>query len=63
MENDGGMTLTAKTEELVEKPVPVSLCPQHPTWIDLDANPRLRDERPETNRLSNGTAPDNILVK
>jgi hypothetical protein len=27
MEKDGGMILTGKTEELGEKPVPVSLCP------------------------------------
>jgi hypothetical protein len=27
MENDGGMILTGETEELGEKPVPVSLCP------------------------------------
>jgi hypothetical protein len=27
MENDGGMILPGETEELVEKPVPVPLCP------------------------------------
>jgi hypothetical protein len=27
MENDGGMMLRGKTEELGEKPVPVPLCP------------------------------------
>jgi hypothetical protein len=28
----------------------------NPTWIDPDANPALRGERPATNRLSHGTA-------
>jgi hypothetical protein len=32
MESHGGMILTGKTEELGEKPVPVPLCPPHPTW-------------------------------
>jgi len=36
-----------KTEELGEKPAPVT----NPTWID----PGLRGERPATNRLSYGT--------
>jgi hypothetical protein len=27
MENDGGIIVTGKTEELGEKPVPVPLCP------------------------------------
>jgi hypothetical protein len=52
MENGGGMILTGKTEELEEKPAPLPLCPQ----ISRGANPGLRGERPDTNRLSNGTA-------
>jgi hypothetical protein len=57
MENDGGMILKGKTEELGEKPVPVLLCPpQIPHGLAPGANPGFRGERPETNRLSHGTA-------
>jgi hypothetical protein len=51
--------LHGKTEELVEEPVPLTLCP---TWTDLGANPGLRGDRLATNRLNHGTAPRIKLV-
>jgi hypothetical protein len=33
-----------------------TLCTTNPTWSDLGANPGLRGSRPETKRLSYGTA-------
>jgi hypothetical protein len=33
-----------------------TLSTTNPTWIDPDANPDLRGERPATKRLSHGTA-------
>jgi hypothetical protein len=56
LESDGGMIYwQRKTDKLGEKPVPVPLCPPHPTWIDPGANPGFRGERPATNDLSHGT--------
>jgi hypothetical protein len=56
-EGHGGMILTGKTEELGEKSVSCANFPTaNPVWNDLGANPGLRDERPETNHLSHGTA-------
>jgi hypothetical protein len=51
--------LQGKTEELVEEPVPLTLCP---TWTDLGANPCLSGDRLATNRLNHGTAPRIKLV-
>jgi hypothetical protein len=34
----------------------------YPTWIDPGANPGLRGESPETNRLSHGTAPRDMVA-
>jgi hypothetical protein len=46
-----------KTEELGEKPVPMSICqPQIPFGQTRGANPDLCGERPETNRLNHGAA-------
>jgi hypothetical protein len=59
LESDGGIIYwQRKTEELGEKPVPVSLSTTNPTWNDPGANPRLRGERPATNDLSHETASD-----
>jgi hypothetical protein len=38
------------------KPVPVQLCPPQIPHVAPDANPGLRGGKPETNRLSYGTA-------
>jgi hypothetical protein len=47
------MKLTGENRQLVEKPVPVPLCPpQISHGLDLGSNPGLRGERPATNRLS-----------
>jgi len=46
-------TDSGKTEALGAKAIPLSLCPSH---ISLESNMVLCGERPETNRLSNGTA-------
>jgi hypothetical protein len=57
MDSHGGMTLTGETEELGEKPVPVSFHPpKNPTWTDPGTKPVLRVERPVSNRLSHSTA-------
>jgi hypothetical protein len=44
--NDGGMILTGKIEELEAKLVPLPLCPPQISHIDPGANPGLRGERP-----------------
>jgi hypothetical protein len=55
MERHGGMAWQGKSEEPVENPVSVPLCPpQIPHYSD--ANLGLRSERPTTNRLSHGMA-------
>jgi hypothetical protein len=54
------MIFTRKSEELVEKPVPVTLfSTTNHTWNEPGANPGLRGVTPETNRLSYGT----VLLK
>jgi hypothetical protein len=46
-----------KTEEPGEETIPVpTLSTTNSIWIDPDANPGLRGERPATNDLSHGTA-------
>jgi hypothetical protein len=56
IENECGMILTGKTEELGEKTCPsATLSTTNPTWIDPGVNPELRGERPATNRLNHGT--------
>jgi hypothetical protein len=50
------MTLTGKSKELGDKPVPVQLCPPHVPESDPGANPGLRNNKPVTNHLSHGTA-------
>jgi hypothetical protein len=53
MENDGGMILTGENLRTLRKTCPsATLFNTNPTWIDPDANPGLRGERPVTNRLS-----------
>jgi hypothetical protein len=42
------------------KPVPVPLCPPRPTLTPPGANPRLRTERPATNRLSHIAASSSL---
>jgi hypothetical protein len=57
MESHGGMILTGETEEIGEKPVPVTLSPlQIPYLTNSGANPGLCGEKSATNRLSHGTA-------
>jgi hypothetical protein len=57
VESHGGMILTGETETLGGKPVAVPFClRQIPYGPDPGANPGLRRERPETNRLSHLTA-------
>jgi hypothetical protein len=55
MENDGGMILTGENRRRKTCPS-ATLSTTNPTWIDPDANPGLRCERPATNRLNHGTA-------
>jgi hypothetical protein len=43
-----------------ENRIPVLICPRHPAWIDPGSNPGLRGGRPATNRLSHGTAFQNL---
>jgi hypothetical protein len=45
-----------ETEVLGENLPSATLFTTNPTWIDPEANPGLRGERPVTNRLSHGTA-------
>ena len=46
------MLLTTEKRSIVEKPVPVPLCPsQSPTWTDLETNPGIRGKGPTTNPL------------
>jgi hypothetical protein len=50
-----------KTEVLEEKLVPVPLCPtQIPHGLTPGSKPGLRGERPATNRMSHGTARDEV---
>jgi hypothetical protein len=57
MENDGGMILTGKSRRTRRKTCPRAIFSTiNPTWIDPDANPGLRGERPGTNRPSHGMA-------
>jgi hypothetical protein len=49
-----------ETEVLGENLPSATLSTTNPTWIDLGANLGLRGERPATNRLSHGTAKENI---
>jgi hypothetical protein len=56
-ESPDGMIFTGKSEELVEKPVPVTLfSTTNHTWNEPGANPGFRGMTPSTNRLSYGTA-------
>jgi hypothetical protein len=53
-----------KTEVLGEKPVPVPFCPpQIPHALTPGSNPGLRGGRPAANRLSHGTAMDEVKEK
>jgi hypothetical protein len=57
MDKDGGMILTGENRRTRRKPCPsATLSTTNSTWIDPDANPRLRGDRPATNHLSHGTA-------
>jgi hypothetical protein len=57
LESDGGMILTGEDRRTRRKTCPsATLSTTNPTWIDPDANPGLRGERPATNHLSHGTA-------
>jgi hypothetical protein len=57
MENQGGMKLTGKTEELGRKTCPSAiLSARNPTRTDSGQNPGLCGERLVTNCLSHGTA-------
>jgi hypothetical protein len=38
-----------------------TLSTTNPTWTDPGSNPGLRGERPATNRLSHGTASEDLL--
>jgi hypothetical protein len=49
------MIFAGETEVLGENLPSATLSTTNPTWIDPGANPGLRDERPATNRLRNGT--------
>jgi hypothetical protein len=56
MESHGGMILTGKDRRTRIKPYSIAtLYSTNPTWIDSDANPGLRGERPAANHLSHGT--------
>jgi hypothetical protein len=57
MEDNGGMILTGDNRRTRRKTCPIAtFSTTNPTWVDLDANPRLRGERSATNRLNHGTA-------
>jgi hypothetical protein len=57
MESHVGMILTGETEEIGEKPVPMTLFPlQIPHLTNSGPNPGLYGEKPATNRLNHGTA-------
>jgi hypothetical protein len=50
--NDNDREKPKKSEKLV------TLSTTNSTWIEPSANPSLRDDRPATNRLTHGTAPN-----
>jgi hypothetical protein len=55
MENDGGMILTGENRRTLMKTCPrATFSKTDPIWIDPDAKPGLRGERPTINRLSHG---------
>jgi hypothetical protein len=57
------MKLTGENRSTRGKTCPsVTLSITNPTWTDPGSNPVLRDERPATNRLSHGTAPQVVTV-
>jgi hypothetical protein len=58
MKSHGGMILTEENRRNSGKTCLNATVSIIPTWTDPGANPRLRGERPATNRLSHGT---NIL--
>jgi hypothetical protein len=63
LERDGGMILTGENRRTRRKTFPsATLSTTNLTWIDPDANPGLCGERPATNDLSHGTAPEILLV-
>jgi hypothetical protein len=48
LESNGGMILTGKNRRTRRKTCPsATLSTTNPTWIDPDANPDLRGQRPE----------------
>jgi hypothetical protein len=56
LESDGGKILTGGNQRTRRKACPsATLSTTNPIWIDPDANPGLRGERPATNDLSHGT--------
>jgi hypothetical protein len=58
-----GMILAGKTEELEEKPVPVSVCGDtNPTWTVPGEKPGLHGEKPAANHLSHGTAKNVVKI-
>jgi hypothetical protein len=52
----GGMMIGRGNRSTRRKPAPVPLCPPQTPHACPDANPGRRDGKPETNRLSYGTA-------
>jgi ribosomal protein S15P/S13E len=55
--------LTGENRRTRRKTCPrATLSTTNPTWIDPDANPGLRGERPATNDLSHGTAKIKVTV-
>jgi hypothetical protein len=56
------MILTGENRRTRRKTCPsATLSTANPTWIDPGANPGLRGERPASNRLSHGTALDDVV--
>jgi hypothetical protein len=55
--DNGGMILTGENRRTRRKPcTSATLSNTNPTWMDPNANPGLRSERPGTNRLRHGMA-------
>jgi hypothetical protein len=63
LESDDGIILTGRNRRTRRKTCPsATLSTTNPTWIDPGANPGLPGERPETNRLKNGTAQSSMKM-
>jgi hypothetical protein len=63
MENDSGMILTGENQRTWRKICPsATLSTTNPIWIDTGMNLGLHGERPLTNHLNHGMAPEKPYI-